>query len=1487
MTGGISDKRGNWYEEAFVVLNWLGLLAGTTHRVRWEPLGKEGDGVDCWVDEPTGRVAVQCKTRSFRGWNLGDLISEGVLAYAKQQLDHDPRCRFRFVTNSSSPQMEKLKDAALLDDGHDWPARCAEDAAKVTRLWYPECDLVTARGSVRNLLQRCEFVYITHSEITRHCEGLARLLTADARLLLDSVATEARRRLGEEVTASALPRLLEQAGVRLLPLPHLANGAEDLLNRCRAFVDGTRRLMKCEEIRRAEADLTIQKIQDAPRGGTVLVHGSVGSGKSVVLATVVDWLVLRDIPALVLHPDDEARSPGAPRGQLATLIRYASARRSVLVIDQLDQVIHAGAHAQRLVQEVAEWLRIARSAGTIVVIGCRTVDAAQDTQLHGIIDTRESPVEKISVGVVDDATVGRALAHEGIAPTSLPRRTLELARQPLALGILIHLHRRKISLGSHATSIELVSRWWDEVKAPIGPAADTTLDAIISAMESEGAFSVDRSTLANQHVVDALIESGVLIVEVAGGTARVRPWHQAIIDLLIARRWGGAVDGNELLRLIGSLDSQSFHQARRLRLTIPLLATRPSGPSILRELLASTAVRATLKQAALMGVAAIVSPPSALVTLVTDWLDDANVRPLPLSVVLWGNEGWVSATSSWIRRAWASKTVDHGVLLDLLGSVSKSWGDGVATLLREWIERDATLIKQVDLVLRVDPADDSEALFSLRLQHVVSGADHDLWFDWPKLMTANCRRGCLLLAALLAQQTQEGLTQSGPRWLHQFPTVDELSPAVLANTDVVWKAFRTWWSTVCVEDIRHVWMGHTMTRPCALAQMVDFLGRILAHGAIHGHVVIDDVIASRADDPLHTWLLLRIGAYVASIPAAQAENLERTVLRLVDWFTTNPKHAITVAGYDGGEWCRSLQRDFLLGIQGALDGASVARIEAFLISFADSWTDEDEAARLAWNSNNAQSIPDRLGTTPYLLLPALPSLSTEGEQRLAALREKFNGHEGLFRPHVERGFGWVGPEQQDEVADCWSLTQWLAQLRDAPSGAAARHRQVSDGRIASSDIDNLSMQLGRLASACPARYVTIAEAIAAAEPPLQPIVKQSVLQGVLTMRRPDRAPPGAWEPVPDDVAVGLAALTGFTSVAGCAKVIIRAIGERPTAPWDEKVLSVAFAAASASNMVGTGDLSSRVINETTCVAITSIAEVAKRQAHLAKRVYGIIDGQMVSSDSAVRLACALAAVDVVEIDPAHSYRVVLAAAQDVEVAAELVRPLLWMAASPNMPAGPEKTAAITAIVAMCSDDREEIGRAGGDAVLALWAQQGCTLAELDAVLARSSVVRVGAARSLAGWLRQSTDVPSSALDLALRFADDAEEEVGAAMLHAFASGRADHLLRERRFFDALVTTAAARRDPSELLEACDRQNQLLPLADLILATAKVIAEPNATRDRWQLWSSLRQALAVLSRLVEESERVCEWETRSRAMDVWDLLIPVHIGETAGVLDRHC
>jgi len=166
--GGRADKFGNRFERLWVVSLAFDVIEGRLSTMKWEPLGVEGEGVECVVTQADGlKTYHQCKIQNGNDgkWSVAVLGGNGVLHHAKEKLEADPRCKFAFISNDGVPALRDMANHARTCDRDpvDFDRHCLTSKqirnsfGKLCQYWNLNSENERDIARALNLLSRMEF----------------------------------------------------------------------------------------------------------------------------------------------------------------------------------------------------------------------------------------------------------------------------------------------------------------------------------------------------------------------------------------------------------------------------------------------------------------------------------------------------------------------------------------------------------------------------------------------------------------------------------------------------------------------------------------------------------------------------------------------------------------------------------------------------------------------------------------------------------------------------------------------------------------------------------------------------------------------------------------------------------------------------------------------------------------------------------------------------------------------------------------------------------------------------------------------------------------------------------------------------------------------------------------------------------------------------------------------------------------------------------
>ncbi len=1489
MSGGIFDKLGNWYEEDGVIWHLLLVADEQEQSLLWEGSLQDGLGVDCWITRGRERIAIQYKTKSTEPWTMADLKkqrqlkngtkSRSVLAYARVQLtrsDEKVAGEFRFSSNESAPSLTAvIATAHAVESPAQWAATDGKVGGFIAQVFdgfglnpnRPE-DVVEAYGLVRRMRAQV----VDHRTLQEQIRVLATALSSAPDLLISSLLALARSSLSTTLTTEMVRHHLAVSHVPLLARVSNDRMGVVLDATVAAFLQSVGAVRLLTSISRPESEVVANAARDTERAQTIIVHGPAGVGKTEVILQTISRLKDAKIPLLVMRAE-EAASWTSSSDPVRSLRAYAGEYRACLIIDQLDQLTLAGERAQHHLIPIMMWIQLARALNIVVIVGCRTIDVDHDTQLRRVLcpDSADRYL-KVPIGVLTESQATAVLSEIGIAITTLHPDLVPLTRRPIVLHLLAQLVRRGGNYSRTRTILDLVVRWWERLREPHGSVADQIMDTLVNGVERTGLLSLDRLRLQPSSVVDALITSGVLFVD---GRDQVRPFHQVLVDVWLARQWSEVQSFADLRARLGSRQEQSLHHARRLRLAVLLFANLGrQGSALCNDILRSGDIRPMLKRSMLLGIAAIDAPDPSWVRQIVGWLEEPQYQGVVFAMVIYNRVAWMDALQPWITQAWPTARPEvRNSLLRLLAAVGRSRGDLVAACLGAWLQNDPTVLTQADIVFLQDPSEDSESLFELRVKHYADGKHlRDHYIKWEKLLEANAMRALRLLSHHIdLAENEELIERSPPDWLHGWP--ENLPHSIRITGLQTWRLLRARWARF---DVEHLWQIHRTVHgskrsDAVIVVVVDILSQVLAHALGTAEITWENLVSElpEAHRPLDDWLLLRVGA------ALDADAAPSGVLSAAAaWFLADP--SLSRLGVGQNFVNSKYARLFLRAICPRLDDTMHHALERWVAAYPT----HPGSLPTSPNPPTTEDL-DAANEICFRLLASMDQRrwSSTTTELFAALTLRFGNKKPRDEDGIQFRGGWVRSDIDDSTALSLTVPEWIDKLMNAASPAVRTFPEGPEHIVLAGDVGTRIGQLRYIVPKNPNKFMDGMERFLASVPPLPEAVLEAVIDGLIKITPPDRPPPrGSWEPLDDASVEKILLIPRILASEKLAPALIEAARLRPKHEWSEAVVKRLEDLARGKAVPGISlkeddELINYRLNERACRAVEALGGLASQHESLRPRCLNIAGDLTAHEDIGRRASAGMLAIRARSADPHRAYTLLLTVAMDDQVAAEddIGHSLLVLARATEAMAD-QRSRAIEALLALIGRD-DRISRRGGRSALILRAWDQITEDRLLVALNISESAREAAASTLADGLVEDKFPAVWMRELAIKFANDASAAVGEAMVRMFRN-KSDHLLDIPGFFPRMAMSAAARNDPHDMLEVCCKSGDIVSIsAEVLTMVNHIIAlNPQTPKEKWRRESNAELAVNALLALAAKAEQVNDTMVRGRALDAWDALI---------------
>ncbi|WP_328946264.1 hypothetical protein OG259_37215 [Streptomyces sp. NBC_00250] len=609
LSGGAADKAGNRYEDWWTALKVADLLRGEASRIRLEPPGQAGEGIEFQLVAKGETWCDQVKDVASKGpWTLKSAAAlltavSGHLAGGR---------KVRLVLSTGAPRLHDLAGRAraavtlaefeeILTDtqGSDFTVLCgtwADDGRPVARetAWRYLRSAYVEHYPPENLRQ---LVHLTYEQLfVGNPEGIVRQLSG----YLDD-------NLHKWLTGSEIRNhLLSLDGVRLRLLAGDSNTLNSLADTKDGFlrrVRGTAPILGLAA--RPHLDQLYGRLVAENGPQIVLCEGRAGSGKSTVVADVLERLADQGWPIAAVRMDQADLSVRTAR-DLGTMMNLqdspgillpgvADGRPGLFVIDQLDAVsLYSGrmADAFEAVEGVLAQLSVAPNIKVLLV--ARTVDIEQDGRLSRLI-TADARAARFPVGELTEESVRAVLAASGNDPDSLSPVTLELLRTPLHLAVFSTLPPAARAV-SYRTLQQLYGSYTKEVRRRVGARRERfdwqgIVGALCAFMSERESLQAPLAVLDSYALedVEALKSQGVLV----GDEERIGFFHETYFDYLFARSF--LTTGRDIHDFLADSGQHLFRRAQTRQILEHLAGTdRDPFRETTTRLLGSTRIRSHL-----------------------------------------------------------------------------------------------------------------------------------------------------------------------------------------------------------------------------------------------------------------------------------------------------------------------------------------------------------------------------------------------------------------------------------------------------------------------------------------------------------------------------------------------------------------------------------------------------------------------------------------------------------------------------------------------------------------------------------------------------------------------------------------------------------------------------------------------------------------------------------------------------------------------------
>jgi len=503
------------------------------------------------------------------------------------------------------------------------------------------------------------------------------------------------RRQGGDATTFRY--FISQAGISLKAAPSYQSDVATLLKYSKGIADELNAFEKTViDGKPISIDRAATKaVVNAAKGGSLLVIGEPGSGKSAVVSAAASALreakfdvVQFAVDRLPVDTADGLRGELGLTHRLPDLLEnWPGTTAAYLLVDALDATRGGRGEAvfRSLIKDVMalpgnRWRVIASIRSFDLKLGEQFRDLFSGTPPNERFKDNAFPaVRHINVPVWSDAEFAQLLSQAKSLATAIAqggKKLRDLAGVPFNTRLLADLLATGLSasaFGEVRSQVELLPMYWGRRVTPLGNAADVCLRAALELMVTTHTLQAERLTIASAGpaALDSLFKANVLVPVVGDRYVGFR--HHILFDYAASRLFIDPLN-------IGSITTRLLAKPRLALMLAPALAY-----ALHDVWLNSTSGHAEFWTAVVQLTAQSPSDPVAR-SVAARIASELPVDPADVA-------GLVSLLNSGTHRAEAAKAFTH-----LVGALTVRVEDGLLSNFAPWCQLAADASAQVDRI---------------------------------------------------------------------------------------------------------------------------------------------------------------------------------------------------------------------------------------------------------------------------------------------------------------------------------------------------------------------------------------------------------------------------------------------------------------------------------------------------------------------------------------------------------------------------------------------------------------------------------------------------------------------------------------------------------------------------------------------------------------------------------------------------------------------
>lgn len=607
LPGGAADKLGNQFETWWTINRISALLRGEASRMRLEPPGDEGEGIEFWIEEDGVRWCEQVKhVPSTRKWTIGILKGRKVLSRVLKHLEHGHKVRLVFSTPAAD--LEDLTSRA----------RASADPDEFREITTgPSLEHFQALAAHWDVSPGTVWTYLRNLHIEHHPEHtleplvrsrVEQLLSGNPAVAMNELAGWLTSQLHQTITGPFVWNHLQAQGFERRHLVGDPGALESLLSTVERH---HRRVLQLKpssvltDQTRVDSVVDWLESAEAERQQILLLHGDAGCGKSTLVDDVLETLNTMGWYSAVLSMDKIlsdvytsnalGRSAELIASPAVLLAGVSDGFPAVLFIDQLDAVATYSGRMQDNYDSVDEVLSEATANPNLrIVLVVRTVDLLKDPRL-GRLRADKNRVAELEIGRFAPAQVAEALGRSGVDPKTVDAATMKLLEVPLHYSVFTQLDGAN-KTASFSTLPDLYRSFTEQIRrntrTRVGSLNWSSITGPLVTYMSEHevlrapAFVLDS---ADSSEVEGLLSCGILFQE----GSSISFFHETYFDYLFAEAF--VANGGDLEAFLLESGQALFRRAQTRQVLEYLAKTdRPKFLHTTLRLLTNESIRSHL-----------------------------------------------------------------------------------------------------------------------------------------------------------------------------------------------------------------------------------------------------------------------------------------------------------------------------------------------------------------------------------------------------------------------------------------------------------------------------------------------------------------------------------------------------------------------------------------------------------------------------------------------------------------------------------------------------------------------------------------------------------------------------------------------------------------------------------------------------------------------------------------------------------------------------